>query len=143
MTAAAADNAIAQIWNPSSSKSIFVREIHVFKTGAGAADIPRIRRSSARGTASTSYTLDATNHADHAAAPVSGMIHDLAFSAQPTFLGTSLRGLMGGLTPGSIGAGLMWVFETPVQVKAGNGLVIVTGSALAYPISEAVFVVDE
>jgi hypothetical protein len=142
-TAAAADNAISQIWNPSSTKSIFIKEIHLSKTTAGAADLPRLRRSSARGTASTSYTLDITNHADHAAAPASGMIQDLAFSVQPTFAGTANRGLIGMLLPGAIGAAVMWIFEVPIQVKAGNGLAIVTGSALAFPVSEAVFVIDE
>lgn len=142
-TAATADNGIAGLWNPSTTKRIFLKEIHVFKTTAGAADIPRIRRTSARGTASTSFTPTSAYDYDVLSAPESGAILDLAYSVQPTFTGTASRGLLGALIPAAIGAGFVWVLE-PVerafQIPAGTGLCVVTGSALAFPISEVAFV---
>jgi hypothetical protein len=142
-TAAAADNAIATLWNPSTTKRIAVSQVHLFKTAAGAADIPRLRRATARGTASTSYTPGISADFDRQLAPESGAIVDLAYSVQPTFEGTALRGILGALTPGSIGAGIMWVFDRTLWIPAGAGLSIVTGSVLAYPIAEAAFIWDE
>ena len=142
-TAATADNAVAQIWNPSTTKRLFVKEIHVFKTTAGAADIPNLRRTSARGTITTAYTPDITNDFEHGLAPESVCTIDLNFSVQPTFLGTAARGNVGALLPAAIGAGIMWVFERPMQVKSGQGLCVCTGSALAFPVSIVTFVWDE
>src|SRR6266487_2355757 len=126
-TAATADNVIASLWNPSAARSIFVKEAHVFKTTAGAADIVNIRRSSTKGTVTTSFVGAIEGDFDHAIAPVSVAEIDLAFSAQPTLSGTAGRGLFGMCVPGAIGAGAMWVFEEPIQVKAGTGLCLCTG----------------
>lgn len=142
-TAATADNAIAQIWNPSSVRNIMVYEVHCFKTTAGAADIPRIRRATARGTATLSYTPGISADFDRAVAPTSGAILDLTFSVQPTFEGTASRGIVGALVPGSIGAGIMWVFPRGIIVPAGAGLTIVTGSALAFPVAEVSYIFED
>lgn len=136
-TAATADNAIFSLWNPSSARSIFVKELHLFKTTIGAADIPNIRRISAKGTVTTSFAGAIEADFDHAIAPVSVAEIDLAFSVQPTFAGTAARGLLGACVGAAIGAGMMWVFEEPIQVKAGTGLCVATGSALAFPVSIA------
>jgi hypothetical protein len=37
----------------------------------------------------------------------------------------------------------MWVLACPIAVKAGNGLAVVTGSALAFPIAEVVPLFEE
>lgn len=140
-TAATADNAISGIWNPSTTKSIFVKEFHIFKTTAGAADIPKVRRTSARGTSASSFTPGIGCNLDHALAPESGLIIDLDWSAEPTLVTGELYGAV---VPASIGSGLMWVFGGEgIQVKAGAGLVLVTGSALAFPVSRFAAVWDE
>ena len=139
-TAATADNAIASLWNPSTAKSIFVKEAHLFKTTAGAADIVNVRRITAKGTITTSFAGAIEADFEHAIAPVSVAELDLNFSVQPTFAGTAARGLAGAVVPAAIGSGIMWVFETPIQVKAGNGLCLCTGSALAFPVSIATFI---
>lgn len=132
-TAATADNAVCGIWNPSTSKSVFIKEFHLFKTAAGAADIPKIRRTSARGTSASSFTPGIGCNLDHALAPESGIILDLDWSAEPTLVTGELYS---GVAPAAIGSGFMWVFPDPgIQVKQSAGLVIVTGSALAFPIS--------
>jgi hypothetical protein len=144
-TAATIDNAAAGIWNPSAVKPIFVRKISIFKVTAGAGDEPKLRRTSARGTATTTATPTIENHLGEELAPVSGFLLDLAYSAQPTFLGTSGTGgdLESIVLPAAIGCGMVWVFDDPIRVKAGTGLAIVTGIALAMPALRVTYVVDE
>lgn len=130
----AADNAICGIWNASTTKSIFVEQMSLFKTAAGGADIPKIRRSSARGTSASSFTPGIGCDVNHALAPESGAILDLDYSAEPTLVTGELMSIV---TPAAIGSGVIWVFtfEDGVTVKAGTGLNFVVGSALAYPIA--------
>jgi hypothetical protein len=142
-TAATVDNAIFQIWNPSTTRSIFVKEIHLFKTTAGAADIPNIRRTSAKGTVTTSFVSAIEADFSHGLAPPSVAEINLVFSGQPTFAGTSARGLAGVCVPAAIGAGLMWVFEEPITVKSATGLCVCTGSGLAFPVSIATAIIVE
>jgi hypothetical protein len=65
-------------------------------------------------------------------APVSGWLLDLAFSAQPTFKTGDGRQFA---IPAAVGAGLMWVFNTLIEIAEGEGIAIVTASALAFPVS--------
>lgn len=140
-TAAAADNAVAQLWNPSSGKRIVVQEIHIAKTTAGAADRPKLRRTSARGTASATVTPGAAqDNSGDQVAPVSGFLLDLAFSVQPTFKTGDGRQFV---IPAAVGAGLMWVCQVGIEIAEGEGLAVVTGSALAFPVSTVTFIVSE
>jgi hypothetical protein len=140
-TAATADNAVAGIWNPSSTKRIMVQEIHIAKTTAGAADRPKLRRTSARGTASTTATPGAAHDmSGDQVAPVSGFLLDLAYSVQPTFKTGDLRQFV---IAAAVGAGLMWVIQVNCEIAEGEGLAIVTGSALAFPVSTISVVVGE
>jgi hypothetical protein len=140
-TAATADNAIAGLWNPSTTKKIFVKEIHLFKTVAGTTDDRvRIRRGSARGTQTTSFTPGIEHDYAHQLAPESGAVYDTAWSAQPTFSGTAGKGLATSEIPNASGSGIMWVLEEPIAVKSANGLYIVTGTAAIFPISEVTFI---
>lgn len=140
-TAATADNAVASIWNPSTAKRIQVAEIHIAKTTAGAADRPKLRRISARGTASTTVTAGAGHDCSgDQVAPVSGFLLDVAYSVQPTFKTGDGRQFT---VPAAIGAGLMWVFQVGVEIAEGEGLSICTGSALAFPVSTIAVVVGE
>jgi hypothetical protein len=144
-TAAAADNAIAVLWNLSTTKTIWVRQVHIFKQGAVGAvnDIARIRRVSARGTQTTSFVPGIEHDLDHALAPPSGLSLDTAWSVQPTFAGTAGKGLVGSDIPNAQGSGFMWTFDIPVAVKALAGLAIVTGVAQAFPVSNAVWAWSE
>lgn len=144
-TAATIDNAVAALWNPSSVKPIWVSEIHMFKQAVGAADEPKIRRISARGTATVTATPTIENNYEEELAPVSGALLDGAYSGQPTFLGVSGTGgdLLSNLVPAAIGAGIMYSFAVPIRVKAGTGLAIVTGIAVAMPILRVTYVWSE
>lgn len=144
-TAATIDVGIAGIWNASSVRRIYVYEIHLFKQAVGAADEPKLRRTSARGTAATTATPTIENDFAQDQAPPSGALLDLSYSAQPTFTGTSGSGgdEISLVTPAAIGAGIMWAFPTPIEVKGGSGLAIVTGIALAFPVARVGYVWEE
>lgn len=130
---AVADNAICGIWNPSTSKSIFVKQIHLFKTAVGGSpDIPKIRRATARGTSASSVTPGIGADASHALAPESGAILDLDYSAEPTL---EAGDLVAGVAPSAIGSGYMWVFDEWLTVKQNDALNLVVGTALAFPIA--------
>jgi len=132
-TTIAVDRAIAGIWNPSTAKRISVLEIHIAKTAAGGADRPKLRRSSARGTATTTVT-PGVNHdlTGDLVTPLSGFLLDVTYSVEPTLKAGDMRQFV---IPGAIGAGVMWVFAEPIEIPEGEGLVICTGSALAFPIA--------
>jgi hypothetical protein len=138
-TAATADLVIAELWNPSSTKSLFVRELGVFKTTAGAADRPKLRRSTARGTAGSTVTPGAANHhAGGVTAPATGAVLDInVFTGVPTLATGDLHQAV--LSAG-VGGGLIWNFgDEALEVPAGKGLCLCTGSALAFPVSTVYF----
>ncbi len=139
-TAGTIDVAVATIWNPSAVKRILVLECHVFKQTVGAADEPVIRRTTARGTATTTVTPGSINEAEQIAAPPSGFLLDLAFSVQPTI---AAGNLYGAVISAAVGSGMVWVFSNPIEVPAGAGVGIFTGIALAFPVSRVSFVVED
>ena len=141
ITAATIDHAITQLWNPSAGRRLTVWEIHVFKQAAGAADEPVLRRSTARGTAGSSIVPTAVNQGKRDIAPPSGAIVDLAaFTAQPTL---EALGLAGGVAPAAVGSGFIWTFPDGLMIPAGNGLVLTTGIALAFPVSRVSWVFSD
>lgn len=144
-TAATIDVGIAAIWNASAVRRIYVYEIHLFKQAVGAADEPKLRRTSARGTAATTATPTIENDLAQDQAPPSGALLDLSYTVQPTFTGTSGSGgdLASIVVPAAIGAGIMWSFPKPLEIKGGSGLAIVTGIALAMPVARVGFVWEE
>lgn len=140
-TAATIDHALAQLWNPSTNRRLQIKEIHVVKQAAGAADEPVIRRSTARGTPGSTITPTIVNDFERTVAPPTGALLDMAaFSAQPTLEALSPASFV---LPASIGSGYVWVFPEPIYVPVGNGLVITNGVALAFPVSRVTFVWDE
>lgn len=139
-TTATIDLAIAGLWNPSSTRTIWVREIHVFKQTIGAADEPVIRRVSARGTA-TGTTSTIANDWENTLAPPSGAAIDLNYTVQPTFVGTAPAGVLGGsVLPAAIASGMVWAFQKGIMLLPGTGVVLATGIALAFPVSRVTFV---
>jgi hypothetical protein len=129
-TAATADHAILQIWNPSSTVTIQVTQIHLVKITATGLNVVQIRRSSARGTAGSTVTPTIVNDADRDLAPPSGVLMDLAaFSAQPTLEALMLASWA---IPASIGSGVMLVAPGEGwDVKPGAGLVLAQVNAVA------------
>ncbi len=144
-TAATADHAIAQIWNPHATQRIKVVEFSVFKQGGAgtAGDSFRFRRTSARGTAGSTVTPGIEHHIERAVAPVSGFLLDLAaFTVQPTLVaGSEIP--PGWTAPAVQGAGIVKPFPGGIVVPPGTGLVIVQVAATIWPVSEIGFAVLE
>ena len=139
-TAATADNAAAVLWNPSSTKDIFLREVWVFKTAA-TADNHALVRVTARGTQSTTVTPDADNcFAATKLAPASAAVVDTAWSVQPTVAAPYISR---GNLPAAIGSGFIWVYPEPWVVKVTEGVAIVTPVAVILQASDITFVFDD
>jgi hypothetical protein len=84
-TTATIGNAAFGVWNPHTTSRVKLTEVAICSTTAfNAANGLALRRSSARGTASTTVTPVIYNDVQQMAAPGSGTVLDLAYSAQPT-----------------------------------------------------------
>ena len=141
-TAATGDNVGAALWNPHATKPIWVRKIEWFKT-VGTADNPSLVRISTRGTASLTVTPTATNDWQSASvAPVSGMLLDLTYSAQPTVAGVYL--IRNNLIA-TVGAGLVWDLDKDggIRVGPGTGLAVATPVAVILQPADVTFYVKE
>lgn len=133
VTAATAGHAVAQLWNPHATLDLMVSQIGLSVTAATAC-IPALRRSSARGTAGASTTVARENDHGYGAAPASGAILDVAaFTVQPTLIGSNE--MHQSQIAAAIGSGWVFSFGKPVAVPAGTGLVIVTSTGVAFPVS--------
>ena len=140
-TAATANHCAAQLWNPSTTVSIFVHEIHFVQTAAVVSNLV-VQRSSARGAAPTAtVTPDIDNDYEHGLAPPSGAVLELAtFGTQPTL---ATPPLLAWNLPAAIGSGLMWVFSRPIRVKPGAGICIATPVAVILQPGDCTVVWDE
>lgn len=141
-TAATADHAIAQLWNPHATQRIKVISFALFKTTTGtAADSLRLRRSSGRGaTPSSTVTPGIENHSERAVAPPSGVLLDMgAFGTQPTLVAASELG-PDWIAAAFAAAGINYAIPGGIVVPPGTGLVIAQITATAWPISGVTFV---
>lgn len=140
-TAATANHVAAQLWNPATTISIYVYEIHWAQSGA-TVSLPVLQRSSARGnTPSATETPDADSDFEGGAAPPSGTVLELAtFSTQPT-LATPILLRWG--TAAVAGPGWMWIFPKPIRVRPGTGLCIATPTATVLAAGDVTFVWEE
>ena len=138
-TAATADTAAAVLWNPHGSISIFLREVWWFKTVA-TADNVCMARSSARGTQTTTFTPDIDSHFARRYAPISTLVIDSAWSAQPT---KDLTYLARANLPAAVGSGFVWVFAEAIEIPAGQGIWIGTPVATILQPSDLTVVWDE
>jgi hypothetical protein len=139
-TAATANHAAAQIWNPNANARIFLYEVWVCITTAGVANIG-CKRSTARGTAGSTVTLGVDNSIERDMAPPSAFVLDLAaFTAQPTLAGVDL---MRWNLPAAIGAGVILSFPDPITIPPATGIVITTPTAVVFPASDFTFSVGD
>lgn len=143
-TAATADHCAAQLWNPDSTRSLWVVEIHIQKTVA-TADHHMISRSTARGaTPTATVTPDASNDYEAEITPDTGAVLELGtFGTQPT-LGTPP--LRRGNLPAAIGAANQFVFPgRGIRIPAGNahGLCVATPVATVLQPIDVTFVFGE
>lgn len=141
-TAATVNQSGANLWNPHGTKSIYVREVHVFSTAATVQAPSLVRTSTAGSSPTTTVTPDADNHFDRRAAPPSGAVLYLAsFSTYPTVQDPYL---LRAHLPAAIGAAVMWSFlDVPIEVPAGTGLAVATPVATALQANRYSFCWDE
>lgn len=142
VTAATADHVAAQLWNPDSTRSLWVVEIHIAKTVA-TADHHGIARSSARGSTPTAtVTPDLDNDFEREITPDTGAVLELAtFSSQPTLTAPYMyRSNL----PAAVGAGAQYVFPgSGIRVLPGTGLCVATPVATAMQPIDATFIFHE
>lgn len=140
-TAAAADQSVAGVWNPSTTRRARVYEIGWYKTDITGSGQLRIQRTTARGTATVTATPDADNAWDANDTPPSALVLDTTYSAQPTL--AALPALTGNRPSTSEeGVGFVWIFSRGIEILNG-GLAIVTGTATAMPASDVYVVWEE
>jgi hypothetical protein len=114
----------AELWNPHSTITLFVKEIHWFKTVA-TVDNASVQRSTAKGTAGSTVTPTIASSFSRGVDRPSGATLELAtFSAQPTLEGVPL---LRANFPAAIASGAMWSFRNqPIEIPPGAGLCIAT-----------------
>ena len=141
-TAATGDHVGALLWNPHGTKSIYVREVHVFSTAATQQHPALIRTSTAGTTPTSTVTPDLDNAFDRRATPPSGaLLYGATWAAQPTVQGPYLARTT---LPAAIGAAVMWSFlDQPVEVPAGTGLAVATPIATALQANRYTYIWDE
>lgn len=139
-TAATANHVLAQMWNPSSTRTIWITAIGYSKTAA-TADIVALKRSSSRGATPTStVTPNISSDWEREISPPSGAVLELAtFGTQPTLDASSVPFLQYGLAA-AIGTG----FIIPFESKDLQGLKVLptSGLCLYAPTSAIVQVAD-
>lgn len=139
-------DAIAQLWNPSTTRVLRFQECQL----CVAANLPitinplYLVATSVRGTAGSTVTPDVDNAWDADDAPASGALLDLAaFSVQPTFGASRKSVVMGGVAvvPSS---GQTFTFLTPEEMlilpETGLMLVYDPSGSQVFPAADVTFV---
>ena len=141
-TAATADQCGAHLWNPSSTRSIFVREVHAVQIGATASNLGLIRTTTIGTTPGTTVTPDADNAFNRQATPPSASVLYLATFA--TYPVVAAPYLYRANTPAAGGIATLWIMgDEPIHVPAGTGLGVATPIAAILQDSDFTFVWDE
>jgi len=146
-TAATANHAVFQFWNPDAAQRVLLLETGFYWAGAPPAGSPGFYmvRTTTIGTAAAVVTPDADNAWDRQDVPPSGATIRLgAFSVQPTLATPQLFGHTSAAVAGQNGTGYVWVFgHAPLTVPPGTGVAVVQRISNATPISEVYVVFEE
>lgn len=143
-TAATADHAIWEIWNPSSTRAIALLEVSaVFRAAAPAASVGfHLRRSSAKGTAGSTVTPAAVHERSGLAAPGSAFTIELAaFTGQPTLTSGNLSPVWG--FSAVIQAGMIYPIPRGIVIPPGQGLCATNLGAIVTAVAEWGFVIED
>lgn len=140
-TAATLRHAAAQIWNPSTVRTIMLHEIWVVITTAGVANLA-LARSTARGaTPGATVTPDIDNEISRAVAPASAFVLELAaFGTQPTVDASDLARWN---LPAAIGAGVILPLRRPINIPPASGLCLITPTAVIFPIADITVAIED
>ena len=141
-TAATIDQSAGHLWNPSTSRGIFVREVHVVQVNATASNLGLIRTTTIGTTPGTTVTPDVDNAFNRQAAPPSASVLYLAtFATYPVVAGPYMYRTN---TPAAGGVSSLWIMgDEPIFVPAGTGLAVATPVAVILQSSDISYVWDE
>lgn len=127
----------AQLWNPSSTRSLWVGEVHAARAAAGTAGSGVfLARSTARGaTPGTTVTPDLDSGTEQEITPETGaVLEGSQFATEPTLATPQLAAIgRWALVPNNAQA-VTWLFPEGLRVPPGTGLCVVfepVGSATA------------
>lgn len=130
-TAATADHACWGFWNPHGTQRVKLVSFAMFANTAPAAGwAGRLRRITARGTPATTVTPGIAQHSTRGAAPVSGVLLDLAaYSVQPTLdtVDSSLRFTFAAVAA----AGVVYPIPGGIELGPGAGIAFIQVPATA------------
>lgn len=139
-TDAAANAIIAQLWNPSSTRTIKVVRCYISKTAIGGnEDLAPVRTSARGATPGSTITPGIAQHFRRAVAPPSGAVIETSnFATEPTIDGVAIAERV--LSINLAAWTMVWQFPEPLAVLPGAGLAIAElTTALAVPISDVGF----
>lgn len=145
-TAATADTPIVALFNPvAGGRRIRVHQVSVSANIAPAANCSfYLRRLTDDGTPTATVTPDAANALDVGDDPASDFVIDTAWSVAPTAAGTALVGATMGAVAGSMAViPLRGAAGAGLELLPGEGIAFYTGNAVAFPVSDWNFVVEE
>lgn len=146
-TAGTINHVLAQLWNPSSTRTIWCTAIGYSKTAA-TADVVAVKRSSARGATPTStVTPTISSDWEREISPPSVSVLELAtFTTQPTLDASSVPFFQYGLAA-AIGAGFIIPFETKdlqgFKILPGSGLCLYSPTAAITQVADVFFNIYE
>jgi methylmalonyl-CoA mutase N-terminal domain/subunit len=132
-TTAVANRALAGFWNPHTTIRCRTAEIHICTNGAPAAGASLLlKRTSARGTSTSTVTPTIENDIQRAQAPTSGAVLDLTFSAEPTIV------TMPAIWQWTFAAVAASAVILPIEetIPPGTGLVLANVGGIIFPISD-------
>lgn len=140
VTDAAANAIVAQLWNPSTSRTLQVDRVALFKTAAGGNEDLALTRTSARGaTPGSTITPGIAQDHQRAVAPPSGAVIETAnFATEPTIDGVAID--IRWITAALVGSGLVWTPPEPISILPGAGIAIAElTTTLAVPVCNVLF----
>ncbi len=131
-TTAVANQVGAQLWNPSTTRAVWVTAISLAQTGAVVSN-PALKRSTARGaTPTATVTPTIANDWDRLLSPPTASVLELAtFGTAPTLEGVPLFSWN---NPAAAGSGFIMPFESKdlhgIEIGPASGLCIYTPVAV-------------
>lgn len=145
-TDAAADNCVAAIWNPSSTRSMWATGLWWERRSAAPTADPQVKlvRTSTIGTPGLVTTLDLDSDYEREISPATVAEYGRAnYSAEPTIQGPPLAKFpQQASNPAN--QGVYWIFPgRGIRIRPGTGLALVTGAAVATTNNDITFVLAE
>lgn len=132
-----AGEALATLWNPHASQSLYVIEFEVVSLGANSGCIGTLQRATVRGTPGSTITPDLDNSYSRRAAPPTGALLDLGDYTTNATLDTSILWRVntpGGANTAGSGAHLMLGVD---EIEDDHGIEVPFGTGLTYVSTQA------